>query len=304
MLLPDSQGDLTMAAINIPDIRARPTAARLICAAGLAVVGLAACSKFGLGQDEMSWARAALERNDRLEVVAADQQTSTFTVRLKDTSELRMIRVDQIIAGLPHAAGEAPIKTAASATSAAPPAPATVEAAAAGEPARAAPAEPAHASQATDAAAPDVKGGRVLASGPGYTIKAAGAKGAASPSRVPGRDSDARTASLERRHEPIICQGDRLLHIDNRNLEFDGDALSAEDGCEIHITNSRITAKGVGVTARSANVHITNSQIEGDSGSIDASGSAQVYAESSTFKGLSRRLDSAALHDLGGNVWN
>jgi len=39
------------------------------------------------------------------------------------------------------------------------------------------------------------------------------------------------------------CQGARFLRIDSRNLEFQGDAISAEDGCEIHITNSRIAAK-------------------------------------------------------------
>ena len=80
--------------------------------------------------------------------------------------------------------------------------------------------------------------------------------------------------------------------------------MTAEDGCEIHITNSHIIAKGVGVSARSANVHIDNSQIEGDSASIDASDGAQVYASSSRFKGLSRRLDDSSFHDLGGNVWN
>jgi hypothetical protein len=109
---------------------------------------------------------------------------------------------------------------------------------------------------------------------------------------------------VERRHEPIVCQGARLLHIDNRNLEFDGDAVSAQDGCEIHITNSHISATGVGVTARAANVHIDNSLIEGDTASIDASDGAQVYAASSRFRGLSRRLDTAAFHDLGGNIWN
>ncbi len=46
----------------------------------------------------MSWARAALERNDRVEVVAADPQSRTFTVRVKDTGELRIVRADQLIA--------------------------------------------------------------------------------------------------------------------------------------------------------------------------------------------------------------
>jgi hypothetical protein len=95
-----------------------------------------------------------------------------------------------------------------------------------------------------------------------------------------------------------------MLHIDNRNMQFDGDAVSAQDGCEIHITNSHITATGVGVQARAANVHIDNSLIEGDGGSLDLSHGAQAYAASSHFKGLSRRLDTAAFHDLGGNIWN
>ena len=111
-------------------------------------------------------------------------------------------------------------------------------------------------------------------------------------------------AVLERRYEPMICQGNRLLHIDGRNLEFEGDALSALDGCEIHITNSHIIARGVGVFARAANVYIKNSIIEGDSGSISASDGAKVYTQQSTFRGLSRRLDTSTVTDLGGTVWN
>jgi hypothetical protein len=140
----------------------------------------------------------------------------------------------------------------------------------------------------------------VLESGPGYSISAAQA---ATPGAARARES-ASSAPLERRHEPIVCQGSRMLHIDNRNLVFDGDAVSAMDGCEIHITNSHISASGVGVAARAANVHIDNSQIEGEQASIDLSEGAQVYAASSRFKGLSRRLDTATVHDLGGNIWN
>jgi hypothetical protein len=101
-----------------------------------------------------------------------------------------------------------------------------------------------------------------------------------------------------------VCQGARLVQIDNRNLAFDGDAVSAEDGCELHITNSHISANGVGILVRAANVHIDNSLIEGEQASVDASNGAQVYAVRSRFKGLSRRLDTASFHDLGGNVWN
>jgi hypothetical protein len=272
-------------------------------AACFTLVGLAACAQEG--QDEMSWARAALARNDRIEVVGADQQSRTFTVRVKDTGELRILRADQLIAG-PALAANAPPAAAPAAGAAAPAATAPVSAdngpvASAGE---AAVPQGASAPGGAPARAPaDTAGGRVLEAGPGYSIKAASpAAPAAGGGRV--RDSAVTSAAVERRHEPIVCQGSRLLHIDNRNLEFEGDAVSAQDGCEIHITNSHISATGVGVTARHANVHIDNSLIEGDTASVDASEGAQVYAASSRFRGLSRRLDSAAFHDLGGNVWN
>ena len=340
-----------------------------ISLAAVALFSITACGKLGLGgsSDEMSWARAALERNDRIEVVAADSATSTFTVRIKETGDLRMVRADQVIAGPPGApvsstgmpagpaaapAGSATLpdssQTAAagaaasaganssmasagqsaagqSAASPAQDGSRTAESASNAPPAgsqsmmrqsNAAASAPRTGYQPDSAPAAEVPnpnsdvasitpGGRTLESGPGYAIKTA-SKGApaTATARVERERSSTTSSAVERRHDPIVCQGDRFLQIDNRNLEFDGDAVTAEDGCEIHITNSHITAKGVGIFARSANVHIDNSQIEGDSASIDASDGAQVYVSSSRFKGISRRVDSSAFHDLGGNVWN
>lgn len=316
--------------------------ARPACTAALTLLALSACSRFGGGQDEMAWARAALDRNERLQVVASDPHARTFTVRLKSTGDLRVVSVDQLVAGPASApggdlSGNSPAQVGAPAAEAATPssAPASPDAGTAaatgtnapprstsgssapppagdtahpaagepapesGEPAAATTAEVRgpHAESATDA-----KAGSVLASGPGYSIKASGAKG--NQAGVATGLTAARGTPVERLHDPIICQGSRLLHIDNRNLEFDGDAVTAEDGCEIHITNSRIRAKGIGVQARAANVHIENSEIDGDSGAIDASEGAQIYAESSRFKGLNRHMQASAFHDLGGNVWN
>jgi hypothetical protein len=296
----------------------------LLPAACLVSLALSACGA-PQGQDEMSWARAALERNDRIEIVAADAQSRSFTVRLKDTGELRMVRADQVIGapGIPPGAG-APASAAAAAEPAAQPAPpgamsGSAAALAASEAARPAsadenaqpapemasppPAPKVFASRALQPGSPMPPApGQVLEAGPGYSIEAGsgGQAGAAAGAREPG----AASAAVELRHEPIVCQGARLLHIDNRNLQFDGDAVSAEDGCEIHITNSRIRATGVGVSARAANVHIDNSLIEGEAASIDASHGAQIYTASSRFRGLSRQLDTAVVHDLGGNVWN
>jgi hypothetical protein len=276
--------------------------------AGVGLLFLAACGREG--QDEMTWARAALERNKGLEVVAADQQSRTFTVRLKESGELRTVHSDEIVASAASLSADASR-----------PPPATAPAAPAAAPAGNALAAADSAAPAEETAVPPEKeivrsepmsltpqnptgqgasAGRVLESGPGYSITAAQA---ATPAATRGRES-AGGAPLERRHEPIVCQGSRLLHIDNRNLVFDGDAVSALDGCEMHITNSHISASGVGVAARAANVHIDNSQIEGEQASIDASEGAQIYVVSSRFKGLSRRVDTAAVHDLGGNIWN
>jgi hypothetical protein len=261
------------------------------------------------GQDEMSWARAALERNSSLDIVATDQQTRTFTVRMKDTGELRMVRADEVTAApaaraAPAAAASEAGTSTAAAAGTTPRNPVAEQVTA--EPAntataQAAPEEPAAPLTQSNSLAPqstagmEASSGRVLESGPGYSIKAASAAEAGS-GRL--RAASVTSAAIERRHEPIICQGARMLHIDNRNLVFDGDAVSAEDGCEIHITNSHISATGIGVSARD------NSLIEGDTAAIDASQGAQVYAGSSQFRGLSRRLDRATFHDLGGNIWN
>ena len=314
--------------------------------AAVTLLGLAACNKAGVGggSDEMSWARAALERNDRVEIVATDPSTSTFTIRVKDTGDLRTVRADQVIAsppGLTVPAGAAAPAGAPEPSQAAPGESATASNTEQAQPAGAAatqgppPANPTAAAPASAAPASNsvasasvprtglqqsapppseapnpnsdvtsiTPGGKVLESGPGYAIKMASAK--STPQVTARTERSSTTSAVERRHDPIICQGQRMLHIDNRNLEFDGDAVAAQDGCEIYITNSHLIAKnGVGVSARHANVHIDNSQIEGDTASIDASEGAQVYLEASTFKGVSRRLDNSSFHDLGGNVWN
>jgi hypothetical protein len=301
-------------------VQARP----MLSVLGLALLSLAGCDKIklGLGQGgDMAYAQAAIERNGQLEVVAVDANNSVFTVRVKDTGELKTVRADEVIGTLPgDAAAKAAVAPAAPtpAPIAAPPTQ-TVENVPASDVAQ--PGEAATSPSQDDSPpapytanaqpfVPSEPSGRgVLATGPGYTIKRSAGSSQTTPSAIrtsTTADASPNTsgASLEHRYEPIICQGGRLLHIDGRNIEFAGDAVSAEDGCEIHITNSRIKAQGVGVFARNANVHIKNSTIEGTTGSVEATNGAQVYVQSSTFKGLSRRLDTATLHDLGGNVWN
>jgi hypothetical protein len=138
----------------------------------------------------------------------------------------------------------------------------------------------------------------VIAKGPGYSIVAT------SPGTGGQAAAAVTDAPLERLREPIVCRGQRELSIDNRNIRFEGNAITAEDGCELHISNSRISAGGVAIRVRNANVHIENSEIEGREASIDAAGGSQIYAETSTFRGAARRLGQAVIHDLGNNAWD
>jgi hypothetical protein len=272
--------------------------------------GIAACSRQSDSRD-IDWARAALARNPQFEIMATDEKARVFTVRDATDGSVRTLRIDELIA--------------------APPAP-KVAAAPAPQPAEAPPAAvPADASPEADlAAAPPEQttetvaaertgGGEPLAEGPGYSIsRSAGASQAASTLEGPGysitreqpatgqaaaRAEVAATVNVQRRNEPIRCQGNRLMRIDGETFEFSGDAVIAEDGCDLYISNARIRANGVGIIARQARVHIVNSTIGGTRGSYEVSDGAEIYVARSTFAGVGRRFDTATMNDLGGNQY-
>ena len=307
--------------------------ARAIFTLGSALLILTGCDRFT--HDDSQWARAALERNPDLTIVATDKDANTFTVQVKGSSELRVVRADQVIGTVPSTGVAEPVTERSEPAQAAPvaePAPpaesppppqstastATTQGtgvitdsatgkvlASTGSAAEVPAASATAGTSGVVPAAGTTSSGRVLASGPGYTVSA-GEPRANRPIRL-AEASELKSpanAVFERRYEPMICQGNRMLRIDGRNLEFEGDAVSALDGCEIHITNSHIIAHGLGISARAANVHIKNSIIEGDSGSVSASDGAKVFTQQSTFKGLSRRLDTATFQDLGGTTWH
>ena len=139
--------------------------------------------------------------------------------------------------------------------------------------------------------------------GPGYSItrlpitRQEPADGTETPA------AEVADTSVERRTDPIICQGDRLMRIDGETIEFSGDAVIAEKGCDLYISNARIRAGGVGIIARQARVHIVNSSIGGSRGSYEASDGAEIYVAHTTFTGIGRRFDSATMNDLGGNAY-
>ena len=239
---------------------------------------------------EMAWARAALERNPNIEVVATDSEAGVFTVRDKISGEVRAVEVDELAA--------API-----AQLSARPAPASGEPTSAGAGSGAE--EPVFSGDDSmdQSVAQEVpiteplnytiqrSGGQVKVSGPGVSIVSAGAQGPATARGEPG----------QRASDPIVCEGQRMMHIDNQRIFVDGDAITARNGCDLHITNSRIVASGTGVVVRDATAHISNSYIEGGSGAYDAGIGAKMFLRDATFNGVIHRDAFAQIQDQGGN---
>ena len=139
----------------------------------------------------------------------------------------------------------------------------------------------------------DRSDGQTRVTGPGVSIVSSGIASATTAGNEGQRSVD-----------PMICEGHRMLHFDSRSIYVDGDAIVARGGCELYITNSRIVAAGTGIVVRDAIVHISNSTIEGNTASFDASDEAKMYLRASTFQGLPRRGEKAVVQDQGGNQWH
>jgi hypothetical protein len=139
----------------------------------------------------------------------------------------------------------------------------------------------------------DRTGGTLRVSGPGVSIVSSGRSDASSPSNAAG----------VRASEPIICEGKRMLKLDDRKMYVEGDAIIARGGCELYITNSTIVATGTGLIVEDAIVHVANSHIEGQNGSFNATDRAKMFVRTSTFEGVPRRAEFASVLDQGGNQY-
>jgi hypothetical protein len=291
-------------------IRIRTGVCLTICST---LLFLAACQQSraptnSQGISEIAWARMALERNPQLEVIATDTQTGVFTVRDKRTQEVQTVKAGDLAAA-PVSQLSAQISRPTAAAE--PMAPAANEAThdeSARYDTRSAPPAPAPTSDARSTTAMESESatpehhkdykieradGRVKVSGPGISIVSSG--NAASAVSAP-------QAGM-RKTDPIICEGPRMIHLDNRTIYVDGDGVTARSGCELYLTNSRIVASGTGLVVQDAVVHVANSYVEGASGSFEASIGSKLYMRDSVFNGLSRRDSFAQIQDQGGNEW-
>ncbi len=247
------------------------------------------------GQTELAWARAALERNPNLEIIATDNQMGVFTVRDRVTGEVQAVKANEL-AATPLAELVATTATPTSEPSTEP-STATTEPAASTESAATAQLADPSSTTTTTSSGPhpytiERTDGQVKVSGPGISIVSSGTAGA-----------NAQAAAAQRTGDPIICEGQRRVQLDGRDIRVNGDAVIARGGCELYITNSHIVASGTGVVVEDAVVHIANSYVEGASNSFAADGRARMFLRGSTFNGLSRRDSLASIQDQGGNQW-
>lgn len=268
---------------------------------------------------ELTWAREALTRNPQIEVLASDAQARVFTIRNRASGQIQTIRLDELAAAPAAQLQTTPpaiVAENSQATAQTQTAPANTQAPAAerAPTARTATAEPTSPKPTTAAESKvvdnspsaaaqraessesnytiDRTGGQLRVSGPGVSIVSSGAI-SASTSPTTG----ARTT------EPIICEGKRLLKLDDRIINAEGDAIIARGGCELYITNSHIVASGTGLVVEDAIVHVANSHIEGALGAFNAADRAKMFIRTSTFQGVPRRTEFASVLDQGGNHW-
>lgn len=235
--------------------------------------------------NELKWAHAALERNPDLKVVSIDKDHNTIKVQIKSSGEtvtvtpgeLAAIPIGDLVAltNSANAAREAAAKVVEEPIPTAPPS-AT---------------EPSPERSASDFKV-EHQDGRVRISGPGMNVEAADANTHAQE-----------LATHQRYDEPIICEGPRMLHLDRRHINVNGDAIIARGGCELHLTNSEIAATGTAIVIEDATVHIGNSTVQGGAAAYDAGPTAKLFMLNTRFGGIARRDTQAKISDQGGNVW-
>ena len=243
---------------------------------------------------ELAWARAAVERNPDLEVIATDPQSGVVTVKHRKTGEVEAIKASDLAAVTPSQLKPMNQQPAPE------PEPGSVQNESATSPQQAAQATAPDSGRGEGTPAQsdsgytiDRTGGQIRVSGPGVSIVSAGSSAAGGNRAGAGR----------RAVDPFICEGRRTLQLDNRDIYVEGDAITVRGGCEVFITNSHIVASGTGIVVQDATVHISNSHIEGASASFQAEDRAKMYVRGSTFQGVPRRAELAMVQDQGGNKW-
>jgi biotin carboxyl carrier protein len=253
--------------------------------------------------DPVAVAQVAVRANPDLELMATDERQGVLTVKMKRTGRIVTVRADDVVAGTafrdletaPAAPSAAPMP-AATATPAAP----SSETTPAGPPETPAPVSAPRPSGST--ARPTAHAGKPVPAG----AAAEGADHAPSIDRSKpasdGTGANIDVSRLQRRPTPVGCSANETVHLEGVLIEADRAAVDAVGNCQVVITNSRIVGRVGVVMAGNATVTIENSIVEGTV-AIQALANSTATVRSSTIIGRVQRLQSAAVRDLGQNVW-
>jgi len=239
---------------------------------------------------QFAWARAAIQRNPQVELLASDPEAGVFTLLDRLSGEVLVAGPDELAAA-PLSQLSKTGDTAGSARSSDSRQASDSRRDAAGAPSSGATRGAAHDGASDAPYTIEREGGRIRVTGPGVSIVSSGQDAV-------DTGNTARAAG-----EPIICEGRRMLHLDNRDIHVEGDAITARGGCELYITNSRIVATRTGIVVHDATVHVSNSHVQGADAAFQADDGARMYVRSSTFQGVPRRTPMAQIQDQGGNRW-
>jgi len=123
---------------------------------------------------------------------------------------------------------------------------------------------------------------------------------AQTPTQTPKPDATIDETSLKARPNPVQCLANETVEVDGAMLKADRVAISATGNCKVHVTNSHIVGRAAVMASGNAEITFENTIIEG---ALSLTGNSTTSFKQSTVRGKVRKLQEAAVKDLGHNVW-
>lgn len=103
--------------------------------------------------------------------------------------------------------------------------------------------------------------------------------------------------------EPIVCSSNQVIHLVERIISTDGDAVVASGRCKVYLNSSVVEAGRIAVVATNrAEVYVYDSTISGNRGSFSADNRAAIHFTDSEIHGRMRSSALGKIVDRGGNT--
>jgi hypothetical protein len=106
---------------------------------------------------------------------------------------------------------------------------------------------------------------------------------------------------LKKQTTAVMCTANQSVKVDGLLLQVDRAAILASGNCKVQVTNSRVVSRTAVSASGNAEITFDNSIVDG---ALSLNGNAVASFKSSTVNGKVRKLQSAAVKDLGHNVWH